>query len=139
MIRSPSIEPWVLDNIKTIEYDAVITTVGYERRARYIAENLSPQGKNKIAAAFKDNCVLDFNKNLAFFKKANYEIKHLSDEDYYQWAQQFVVGNGQEDKMNIFLIDISSMSRYRIASLVWALASCTGHAQFCVDFLVFCC
>ena len=97
MIRSPQkpIEPWVLDNID----DAVITTVGYERR--YIAENLSPQGKNKIAAAFKDNCVLDFDENLAFFKKANYEID-IADEDYYQWAQQFVVGNGQEDKMNIY-------------------------------------
>lgn len=72
---------------------------------------------------------------MAFYKKAKYKIEHLSDEKYYRWAQQFAGNNETRDNENRFLIDISSMSRYRIAALVWALASCAREENLWVDFL----
>lgn len=136
MIRKIIVKPWSVDFIKNYEYDALIATVGYERRARYIAKFLEPKSKYKVASAFAENKVLDFQQNLQWFNKAGFETPQHSSSEFKNWAYEIIYNlirnNNETSRM---LIDISSMSRYRIAALVWPLASCLGKKNLWVDFV----
>lgn len=117
-------------------YDIFIATVGFEKRSRYIAEHLSLNAKLKVASAFVDNQLLSFKDNFNFYTKSKFEIHSHSEVDFYKWIHQFLAHNDPDNEAGLrIIIDISSMSRFRIASIVSAIRSCPVNAPLEVDFV----
>jgi hypothetical protein len=135
MIKNILVRPWIVESITDIEYDLIITTVGYERRSRYIAQNYNPNGKQKIASTFSENKLLDFEDNLRWYSRSNYETPEHSDSEFEKWSSQIAssISRGNNGERRI-LIDISSMSRYRISALLYSLATSPGGNNLSIDF-----
>ncbi len=99
-------------------YDLFIATVGYERRARYIAERFKPKAQIRVACGFRDQQVLDYSKNSQWFKSQGFEVTEETDTGYGDWARS-VLGRLPADRSSLhLLVDISSVTRFRIATLL---------------------
>ena len=57
--------PWDLHSLKAETYDALIVAVGFETRARFIAEDRRPRAKRRHATAFTDRKELAYADNEA--------------------------------------------------------------------------
>jgi hypothetical protein len=135
MLKKVFVEPWFIEFLSDNTYDMFIATIGYENRSRYIAKDLNPKSIQKVAVAFNENRVLEFKKNFAWYQKIDFNILQYSEDDFYQWAKDNFNNFKSPGNTIKILIDISSMSRYRIATLIWALVSSSLNCHFCVDFV----
>lgn len=99
-------------------YDLFIATVGYERRARYIAEYFEPRAEIKVACGFRDQQVLEYSNNSNWFASQGFDVAHEPDTGYNDWARA-VLHRVPVDRSSIrLLVDISSVTRFRIATLL---------------------
>ncbi|MCU0613460.1 MAG: hypothetical protein MUD09_00095 [Desulfobacterales bacterium] len=126
------VKPWS-EFKEDLNYDIILATVGYENRARFIPKNYKIQAKLKIAAAFKDNQVLDFKKNLNFFNENSYQIQIVKEDRFFNWIIK-TLKNIKKNEIKI-LVDISSMSRLRIAAIIAAIVQLSAKKQFFVEFV----
>ncbi len=116
------------------EYDVFITTIGYEGRARYIAERFRPKADIKVACGFRDQQVLEYSKNCEWFGSNEFDVAHEPDSGYAEWART-VLERVPEDRLSIrVLVDISSMTRFRIATLLVSLRE-ARQANLSVSFV----
>ena len=116
------------------DYDLFITTVGYERRARYIAEHFRPKAEIKVACGFRDQQVLEYSRNSDFFKSQGFEVEHPPEAGYSDWAQA-VLRRVPSDRSSIrVLVDISSVTRFRMATLLVQLRECR-RAKLTISFV----
>jgi len=119
-----------------IDYDVVVATLGYERRARAVSERF-PSGAafRKYACGFPGDHVLNYAANKDWFFGQEYVIAEPSDADYGQWFQNLVKDSleGQDDLVKI-RVDISSMTRTRLAHTIEVLNSATLKKPVLVDF-----
>jgi len=102
------------------KYDIFISSLGYERRSVYCAETLSILADYKIADAFLHSKVMDYKRNYKWYIENNFHIRELDDDISVKEVDQLVFDGRIEvmnEKNNIVRvgIDISSMSRYKIA------------------------
>lgn len=118
------------------QYDIFIAAVGYELRSRYIAENFLPNAKSKVATAFIDNRILNFKKNYEFYSKAGFKILDHSNIQFNEWIKSYAsdLKIRKDDSFHL-LVDISSMTRHRIAAIVAALRSYQREFSVVVDFV----
>lgn len=114
------VTPWFLDKSAADKYDIFICSLGYEARARFIAEKLDPRATHRIASAFVDNMDHSYRHNEALYKKIGYEINYQSDDQFNEWCKKELhsIIMSCDKKVIKIIIDISSMTRHRIASLV---------------------
>jgi hypothetical protein len=119
-----------------ILYDAFIGAVGYEKRANFIPSKIGPQAKMRYASGFDARKVFSYNDNLEWFKENHFDIEETTDSNYKIWCER-VIGeiSSTSDKNKKICIDISSLSRYRIAVLIATLFECGGNNNISVDFL----
>ncbi|HEX8281897.1 MAG TPA: hypothetical protein VF588_00860 [Pyrinomonadaceae bacterium] len=129
-------KPWQASVGQAILYDAFIGVVGYEKRASYIASKVVRQVKKLYACAFDERKVYSYNNNYEWFKEQDSYIEEISDQSYKDWCQKVIneIVLGSDNRINV-CVDISSMSRYRIAALVAALFENESSKSICVDFL----
>lgn len=121
-----------LRDITDREYDCLICSLGYESRSRALAERL-PKGVGaaKIhAAGFLHGHDKAYEDNEQVLSDLDAEIFEASDEDFRTWAVQWF---GSTTYQRV-AIDISSMSRPRIAAVVEAIQD-AGNDQLIADFL----
>jgi hypothetical protein len=137
MSPRPLIRPWVLsDAHATEEYDAFIAAVGFERRSRGVAEFLKPKAKKLLACAFSDRKVLNYDENMAWYLDNGYAVTDRGDEGFRAWLEDNLTGlSGQDGRPLRLAIDISSLSRFRLAVIVDWLRKRGGENSAIADFL----
>lgn len=117
------------------EYDLLLCTLGYESRARFIAETQALYARRKIAFGFKAQQVLRFDANESWFKAAGFDVIMLDEEDVRAHLQQTCLAAIRDKRSLRLCCDISSMSRYRIAVVVDTLRALGPDLEVAVDFL----
>lgn len=97
------------------EFDLLIFAVGYEARARYVAERYYHRAKTILGYVFPDGHQLSFDANLAFLKKCGgHELEHgVSIESRLQSLNADADFSGSK-----ICIDVSSLNRGAMASLL---------------------
>lgn len=115
-------------------YDLFLATVGYEYRANYVSKKLKPKAKRKVACVFPDRHVGAFPRNRDWFVAANFDILSVKDIDIEKSSESFINDLGDNASQRI-CVDISSISRLRLAALIAALLRVSRKNQLVVDFI----
>ena len=102
------------------ESELLVATLGFEQRARFFSEMYAPRAKRRVACGFCYGQVLAYSENRSYFEREGFEIFQIADEEHGDLVERLLVESVGKDEG--VLIDISSMSRPRIAAWVQALA-----------------
>jgi len=118
-------------------YDAVIAALGYEKRARRISEKLADRTEAKVAIAFSDHTDRDdYKENERFFESADFAIERLGQLKISGWMKSWLAALAENSDRPLSLaIDVSSLSRVRIARLLAPLTAHKLDSPVSVDFL----
>jgi len=135
MANNPHVSLYRPDSLPA-QYDVGIAAVGFEARARFVAENLHPDARIRLACAFPDRKVLSYQDNIDWYSRNGYKTEEVPDEPFGVWCGEVLrnirqTGSGQ---LRIW-VDISSLSRFRIAALVDTFRSFDATPVLHIDFL----
>lgn len=116
--------PWNPSQIKDESYDVFVATTGFEQRARHIAELMNPDADINWAPSFGNRQLLEFEANKTFFSRRDFKTDEINEGDFQKLLVQLLQSatKHKEEKDSIhILVDISSMSRQRMAGVIDAL------------------
>src|SRR6266404_6321415 len=120
MINYPIVEP--LQPEPDGDYDVVVGTIGFEERARFLAETMRPKGKKMVAIGFRRQQVLNYLVNEEWYSTHGYETTDLEDGEYGDFCSELVAQlDFRNDEPPRMWVDISSCSRLRLALLIDAI------------------
>jgi hypothetical protein len=117
-------------------YECCLYTLGYEQRSTYIAKQHQGQATRRVAMGFRDFHLFSYQDNKAWYTGNGFEVIECSDSDFRKHIEQIVaevVGDSQTAVR--VLVDISSMNRFRLASLIDAFRSAQVIRAIRVDFV----
>jgi hypothetical protein len=118
------------------EYDGVIATVGFEERARFIPTKLLGNARSQFACAFDKRKTHSFKENLDWFRANGFEIEESDNVRFKSWCESRIEALVSESDGDVTVgIDVSSMSRFRIATLFEVLLEERSHVRIIADFL----
>jgi hypothetical protein len=137
-VRSPRIGSFParkLGELDSGDYDAALVSLGYEKRARQIAEQLL-EVPDRTAMPFADRHELDYDANERWLRETGWKLPDVADEEIVAVTSAWLgeLAGGREDPVKV-AIDISSMSRVRIGAVIQALLSLPADARAQVDLL----
>jgi hypothetical protein len=139
-VRSPRIGSFParkLSELDASQYDSALVSLGYEKRARQIAEQLVDV-PDRTAIPFTDRHELEYETNLSWLRENEWKMPAVAENQIVTfmstWLGERALARGREDRVRL-AIDISSMSRVRIAAVVQALLSLPEGAGTDVDLL----
>lgn len=115
-----------------IDYDLLIGTIGYESRARFFFETHRPTARFKVACAFSHQQSHAFDKNREWYSENGFDCEILKDDQFEAWIAESILRLG--DKPCRICIDISSISRFRLAAIVASLHTSGLSPNLTVDF-----
>jgi hypothetical protein len=128
-----------LDGASELNYDAALFSLGYEPRCRAIPANVGHVDQ-RVVASFTDRVrEPSFEDNRAWYQQNGHKIVEVDGHAYREWVHSWLAevtshdASGRE-AMRV-LIDISSMTRLRIAAVVEALNELQSPVAVRVDFL----
>jgi hypothetical protein len=111
-----------IEEVSRREYSAFLAAVGYEQRGRYACQQLKPIAVNKTAPAFAERQTCAFQENRRWFSGAEFNVEVVKDDDVGRWSQSWLAEVAKSAKKDLIIgIDVSSMSRLRLASMVAAI------------------
>jgi hypothetical protein len=115
-------------------YEALLASVGYELRGRRAAEAVAGTGTAITGVEFTHGHDERYQENRRTYDALGSTVLRLEDSHFGAWALQWfreliAVGKSR------FAVDVSSMSRPRIAGVVSALDLLANEAEITVDFL----
>lgn len=117
-------------------YDLLVACVGFEKRSRFVSEKLRACATHLEASAFEYNRRLSFHENLTWFASNRFNVREHRDAEFRAWVSSILdsatSGVGEPARV---LVDISSMTRDRIAAVVVEAANCSGQRRLDIDFL----
>jgi hypothetical protein len=119
-------------------YDAFLATLGFESRAINASQRVKLNAKQQVACAFSDRHVLAYSSNREWFKRAGFDIAVVKEREIEAWTNEWLDLVAQQSPGNQeirFCVDISSMSRLRLASLLAGVMRMDGGKPCVVDFL----
>jgi hypothetical protein len=138
MIRPPTIRPVDTQTIHEQQYDLFLAVVGYELRARFIAEHIRITATERIAIGFKAGRLFNYEENARWYDSANFAVYHLNDTEFDQLVTERLLRlldrKRSGEKVRI-CVDISSLTRVRMAMLVRLFAEATLSDKLEVHFL----
>lgn len=120
------------------QYDCILATAGYESRATFAFKTLKVAAQKRTAWGFDERNVLAFHDNVSWFRENGYEVQISNEADVEGWSEHWLseIANHFRAKEVIKIcIDISSLSRRRLASILAALIRVPSGRPFKVDFL----
>jgi hypothetical protein len=130
------VHPTSLEQVQSTAFDALIASIGFENRARFFCENHRIHATKKIAYAFTDRNAIGFEKNVSFFDSNRFIVDSLESNEFsirlYQELDSVSSVNDGELRM---CVDISSMSRSRMANVVEVALMCASKRTVIVDFV----
>lgn len=123
-----TVEPFSMED-SAVVYDIFVGAVGYETRATHAAKVMGNSARARVSAPFVDNHVLSFERNMKFFSEFGDVLSagvlyRQQLKDYvasYIKAKNFLAPGGVVDERCHLVVDVSSMSRARIANTILAL------------------
>jgi hypothetical protein len=117
--------------------DILISSCGYEARSRYVAEEFGSAFTAMSCASFNDRHVLSYDDNIDFFSGCGITPASVSDADMAPWfLDQLAAVRESGDQENLSIaIDISSMSRTRLALVIESLLFLDLSCRTTVNFL----
>ena len=128
------------DDWQSNRRNLVLASVGYEQRARFVCETHILDAFLKVAAGFANQRVLEYAANIGWFDSNGFEVQEVSDEKFRIWIETLLsrvstTASAEPASPIRILVDISCMSRKRMAHTIAALRDCPGSSQFLVDFV----
>src|SRR5688572_7224682 len=114
------------------EYDAVIGSTGFEARARHIPLMLKRKSQRLLAWGFHDRHEHDWGRNQSLLEKESFDTTPLDDDGHFQRMGTFL-SQLQVPKIKL-AIDISSMTRTRIADWAFGVSNLIAAKEVIVDF-----
>lgn len=138
MSKPPIIEPLAVAQKQGggDQYHVFLAAVGFETRARFIAERHGVSALHRWAAAFDDRQVLAYKENLDWFTDAGFRVSEVSDTAYYEWLKERMSALTSERRGPLRVcLDVSSLSRRRIASAIKAAEAASEHGALHLDVL----
>lgn len=143
MSRPLLIAPWGATDFAGLAgsgYTWAIGSIGYEPRAIVIATALKADCVG-TAVGFTQSQVLAYDDNRTAFSALGWETICRSDDEFVDWVRDLFAHHaagelrGPRQRRPRVAVDISSMTRTRIAAVVQALAELPPHLQLGADFL----
>jgi hypothetical protein len=118
------------------EYDAVIATLGFETRARFVSSALTFRPEYLFACGFDERNILAFEDNRQWFVENGFEVATCDDSQFKDYCLSVLAKLSQTNKDSFrFCIDVSSMSRFRLAIWFEVLLDSANNVTHFVDFL----
>jgi hypothetical protein len=118
-------------------YDLLVATIGYEKRSRAISEQHPAIASfRKLACGFTRDHVLNYDANRDWFSANDYVIAEPSESEFSGWFQDALRSAIDATKGVLRIrLDISSMTRTRLAQVIEALAECKLERAVAIDFV----
>lgn len=136
MNRIAAVEPWDRSMAADHPYDLDIVSLGYESRARFIASELEANSKSRLAIGFARQQECAYKDNKQWFLGRGYKIQEVEDGVFFATCAETIHRLTPESSQPIRVrIDISSMSRLRVASLLAAFVESSSAEVFLLDFV----
>lgn len=138
MTAQPRVRPIKVDSTADQNYDLLLGTIGYEHRARYIAEHLRIKGTQRIAIGFESDQIFNYEENTVWYRSAEFETHHLDDGSFGRLLKDRlteIAGLPKSNDAVRLCIDISSMTRIRMAMLMQLLVDKRLGTSVEADFL----
>jgi hypothetical protein len=115
------VDKWTIAMLYEQRYDMFVASLGFEERCRYIPEMHPPAANTYLALAFADRRELSYAENEKFFAQAGYMREEWADEEIVlRLVEAFRLRRSNVSDAMTLCVDISSMSRVRIASTIVA-------------------
>lgn len=119
-------------------YAAVLATLGYEHRARAIAEALE-EAPHLAACGFDDHREISYEDNRTWFSEHGYDVDEPGDENFGEWLRDWLsdrlAASASPSSRTRVAVDISSMTRDRIARALEVALELGERFPLHVDFL----
>lgn len=116
--------------------DCFIGTLGYETRARHFAERTSLRAAKRVAIGFTDRQVLAYGDNKTWYRQSGYEVLEPTEAEFPGLVRKLLhdLQPSGSDSLSI-CIDISSLSRARMAAWVNAIVESQGNVPIVTRFV----
>jgi hypothetical protein len=121
-------------NWRSKSYDLFVAAAGYEARSRYVAEILIPTALENLALGFECQQTLEFESNVEWYSSHGFTVEIGDDEPCAAFFVERLTSLGKAQNLSV-LIDISSLSRTRIALFLEALGLLLPTVAVEVDFV----
>lgn len=135
------VHPWIareLPDLAGERWDAALASIGFEPRASAIARHLPAVDGPRVAVEFKVRREHAYPDNLAFFNDGGWTVtQDWDDLEFLRMVKALLedlAGRGGEHVPRV-AVDVSSMTRARIAAVVQALWELRDDAAVIADFL----
>jgi hypothetical protein len=137
------VAPYPSTELATLDgsgYASAVASIGYEPRSIVIARALKGTCRGS-AVEFAHGHVLSYDENRRGYAELGWEAVSCEEDQFLQWVRELfarIAGGELRDprqRRPRVAIDVSSMTRTRIAALVQALAELPPHLQLGADFL----
>lgn len=115
MIRAETDKPPV-----ELNFDVAIVAIGYEKRCRWIAENVRFTAITKVGLEFGFLTAGSYPANRAFFDGQGFTVLPGLQDSTAQLLANAIIGTAAAETKSVF-VDISSMSREMIANVILAI------------------
>jgi hypothetical protein len=118
-------------------YDLAIATIGYEDRSSYFWRTVRPTAASLFAFGFAENEVLSFEKNLAFYNEAGFSVDRPDGAQYRTAVEAALLASAPDRDVTRVVIDISSLTRDRIAVACECFEEHASRRAVEVDFVYY--
>lgn len=127
---------WRLTDIPA-SYDLAIATIGYEDRSSFFWRTHCPQSVASFAFGFAQHEVLSFEKNLAFYNGAGFVVDRADASDYRAGVAAALLTSAPDKDVTRVVMDISSLTRDRIALACECFEEHASERPVVVDFVYY--
>lgn len=131
------VQPSSADAIRSTDYDLFVASVGYESRCTHAARILDVRARRRWACAFPDRHTAAFHRSFDWYSSHYFNITEADSDRLPAWIEDAIDESESASSSDVvrLCIDISSMSRRRIASWIEALRTRGARREYCVDFV----
>lgn len=118
-------------------WDVLICALGYESRARFVAEKYGSRARERISIAFDSKDIYDYRLNEKIFQKLDFFCLRFDIDLIEKTLMEMLVSiwNDKTEADLAVCVDISSMSRPMLAKIIWLLSTLVGSLKINVTFL----
>jgi len=122
---------------KRTRYDLFLAAIGYEERSRYIAEAIDVTAESKHAIGFYEQREQAYEDNLHWFGSNGYETHIVDDASFRSKVSEAMdsAATQRGDGTLTVLVDISSLSRFRLATIIDLLQGGLPQISLTVHFV----
>ncbi len=120
-----------LDELTDARFDAALVSVGCEQRSSALARHLGDLPGRAVAVEFEFGRTEVFWDNREFYDQAGWDLS----EEFGEPFQDFAIAFFEQLRGKHTVVDVSSMTRWRIASVIASLAELEPDSDMSVDLL----